>query len=71
MEASSMTPMAVQDGPQETTKDTPDEQQLSNRNGGNTDEVIFIRESTVSIIMDRAQSAFHEITCGIGGRIDM
>jgi hypothetical protein len=45
MDASSMTPRDVQDGSlaPETTKleDIPDELQLSNKKGGDTDEAIF------------------------------
>ena len=60
MKASSMTPLDVQDGSfsPDTTKDIPDELKSSKRKGGDTDEEIFIPESTMNIIMARSESAF-------------
>ncbi len=60
MKASSMTPRDVQDGSfsPDTTKDIPYELQSSKRKGGDTDEGIFIPESTMNIIMNRPESAF-------------
>ncbi len=54
-----MTPQDVQDGSlsPDTTKDIPHELQLSKRKGRDTTEAIFVLESTMSAIMDRAQSA--------------
>ncbi len=59
-EASSVTPRDVQEGSlsPDAIKDIHYELQSSKRKGGDTDEATFIPESTVNVIMDRAQSAF-------------
>jgi hypothetical protein len=60
MKASSMLPRDVQDGSfsPDTTKDITHELQSSKRKGGDTDQEIFIPESTMNIIIDRPESAF-------------